>query len=57
VSNKDVLIECVKLFFLCMSKLNVSMWQDKGGQNDFSFGGQGEGGYHYCYFLSGDQKL
>ena len=43
VSNKDVLIECVKLFFLFMSKLNVSMWQDRGDQNDFSFGGQGGG--------------
>ena len=31
-------------FFLFMSILNVSMWQDRGDQNDFSFGGQGMGG-------------
>jgi hypothetical protein len=26
-----------------MSKLNVSMWQDRGDQSDFSLGGQGVG--------------
>ena len=44
--------------FLFMSQLNVSMWQDRGDQNDFFLADKGWGeGYYYCYLLSGDQKL